>query len=192
MPKERKQQEEQMIVRCLHCGVKNRIPKVRLQDRPACGNCHAPLDEMIIRCLHCGAKNRMPENRIHDRPLCGVCKTPLIICHAPAYPVDVNDLNFSREVLEESCSVLVDCWAPWCGPCRTMEPVMEDLAVKYGGAVKIAKLNVDENPMTASQYAIRSIPTLLFFRGGVVVQRLVGAQPKEAVEEQLLATIKTN
>jgi thioredoxin 2 len=192
MGKERKGEEDQMIVRCLHCGVKNRIPRVRLHDRPACGNCRAPLDEMIIRCLRCGAKNRMPENRVHDRPLCGACKTPLVICNAPAYPVEVNDQNFSREVLGESCSVLVDCWAPWCGPCKTMEPVMEDLASKYGGGVKVAKLNVDENPLTASQYAIRSIPTLLFFRGGVVVQRLVGAQSKEAVEEQLLATIKTN
>jgi thioredoxin 2 len=187
-----KENREEMIVRCLHCGVKNRIPRVRLQDRPACGNCHAPLDEIIIRCLHCGAKNRMPENRIHDRPLCGACKTALVICNAPAYPVEVNDQNFSREVLGESCSVLVDCWAPWCGPCKAMEPVMEDLASKYGGGVKVAKLNVDENPLTASQYAIRSIPTLLFFREGKVVNRLVGAQSREAVEAQLLASIKTS
>jgi len=186
--------EDKMIIRCLNCGTKNRIPSGRLQEKPTCGKCHAPLDDMIIRCLSCGAKNRMPEDRLNDRPICGRCKAPLVIAddtlHTP--PLDVTDDNFTGEVLSVSGPVLVDCWAPWCGPCRTIAPIMEELAFKYAGAVKIAKLNVDENTMIASQYDIRSIPTMLFFKDGKVADKLIGAQPKEEIEKHLLSLMKRN
>jgi thioredoxin 2 len=184
--------KDEMIIRCLNCGTKNRIPQDRLQARPACGRCHAPLDEMIIRCLSCGAKNRMPETRLRDRPLCGKCGAPLVIAGAQGRPVDVTDADFSREVGAESGAVLVDCWAPWCAPCRQVAPVLDDLAAKYAGGVKIAKLNVDENPLTAAQYDIRSIPTMLLFKDGKLVNRLVGALPKQEIEQHLLAIMKTN
>jgi thioredoxin 2 len=89
-------------------------------------------------------------------------------------------------------SVLVDCWAPWCNPCRTLSPIIDELASDYANGVKVAKLNVDENPVTASQYGIRSIPTMLFFKEGKLVERLVGAQSKEQIEKHLLSIIKTN
>lgn len=184
--------KEDMIIRCLNCGTKNRIPRDRLQARPTCGRCHAPLDEMIIRCLSCGAKNRMPEDRLHDRPLCGKCRAPLVIGGAQGRPVDVSDADFSREVGSDSGAVLVDCWAPWCAPCRQVAPILDDLAAKYAGGVKIAKLNVDDNPLTASQYGIRSIPTMLLFKDGKLVNRLVGALPKDEIEKHLLAIMKTN
>ncbi|MCG6534643.1 MAG: thioredoxin TrxC [Syntrophales bacterium LBB04] len=183
---------QDMIIRCLNCGTKNRIPQDRLHDRPACGRCHAPLDDMLIRCLSCGTKNRMPEDRLQDRPICGKCGARLVIGSEEGRPVDVTDLTFSNEVLSSWGSVLVDCWAPWCGPCRTVSPILDELAAKYAGGVKIAKLNVDENPLIASQYDIRSIPTMLLFKNGKLVNRLLGAQPREEIERQLLSIMKTN
>lgn len=183
---------EQMIIRCLNCGTKNRIPRQRLQDKPTCGFCRAPLDEMIIRCLSCGTKNRMPEDRIHDRPKCGKCGAPLVNRSEQAHPVDVSDATFSKEVISSTRSVLVDCWAPWCAPCRAVAPILDELAQKYSGGVKIAKLNVDENPLIASQYTIQSIPTMLLFKEGKMVNRLVGALSKEEIERHLLAIMKTN
>ncbi len=183
---------DNIIIRCLNCGTKNRIPNQKFQKRPTCGKCHAPLDDLIIRCLKCGTKNRLSEERLNEKPLCGKCHEPLVIPRKKARPVEVTDDSFAREVLIPDSSVLVDCWAPWCGPCRKLGPVMEELASDYASAVKIAKLNVDENPDIASQYGIRSIPTMLFFKDGKLVQRLVGALPKEEVEKSLLSIINTN
>jgi thioredoxin 2 len=184
--------EKEMVIRCLNCGTKNRIPKERLHDQPHCGKCGATLDEMIIRCLKCGTKNRMPENRLNDLPHCGKCRATLVVTSDQGRPVEVTDGTFSREVLSAPGSVLVDCWAPWCGPCRTVSPILDELASKFAGGVRIAKLNVDENPLTASRYNVRSIPTLLLFKDGALVDTLVGALPKETIEQHLVAIMKTN
>ncbi len=183
---------DDVIIRCLTCGTKNRIPKQKFHGRPSCGHCHAPLDDLIIRCLKCGAKNRMPEERLNAKPLCGKCGEPLVIPRESVKPIDVTDDSFPREVLSQETSVLVDCWAPWCGPCQSLSPIIDELATDYANGVKVVKLNVDENPETASQYGIRSIPTLLFFREGKLVERLVGAHPKQEIEKHLLAIISTN
>ena len=90
----------------------------------------------------------------------------------------VTDKNFTAEVLNANLPVLVDFWATWCGPCRTIGPIVEDLAKEFSGRVKVAKLNVDENPATPSQYGVRGIPTLILFKGGKVVDQIVGAVPK--------------
>jgi len=185
-------EKDQMIIRCLHCGTKNRIPKEHMNDRPSCGKCHAPLDDMIIPCLHCGAKNRLPENRPNDRPLCGKCGAALIGEGGAGVPVDVTDASFLTEVTQAAGVILVDGWAPWCAPCKMVAPILDELAATYAGTVKIAKLNVDENPVTASQYDIRSIPTMMLFREGKLVDRLVGALPKDEIERKLLAVLKTN
>jgi thioredoxin 2 len=183
---------DNVIIRCLNCGTKNRIPGPKFHGKPTCGKCHAPLDDLIIRCLKCGTKNRMSEEKLNQKPLCGKCHEPLIIDKQQAKPVEVTDDSFSREVLAADLSVLVDCWAPWCGPCRKLGPIIEELAADYVGGVKIAKLNVDENPATAAQYGIHSIPTMLLFKDGKLVNRLVGALPKEEIEKNLLSIIKTN
>jgi len=90
----------------------------------------------------------------------------------------VNDKSFSSEVLQSDLPVLVDFWATWCGPCKSIGPVVDELAKEYAGRVKIAKLNVDENPATPSQYSVRGIPTLILFKGGKVLEQIVGAVPK--------------
>jgi thioredoxin 2 len=157
-----------------------------------CGKCGAVLDEMIIRCLHCGTKNRMPETRLNDRPLCGKCGVPLVVMSDQGLPVEVTDGTFNREVLSAPGSVLVDCWAPWCGPCKMVAPILDELAAKYAGGVGIAKLNVDENPLTAARYDIHNIPTMLLFKDGNLVNRLEGALPKETIEQHLISIMKTN
>jgi thioredoxin 1 len=92
--------------------------------------------------------------------------------------VHVNDKNFAVEVLQSDLPVLVDFWATWCGPCKSVSPIIDDLSKEYSGRVKIAKLNVDENPATPSQYGVRGIPTLILFKGGKILEQIVGAVPK--------------
>ncbi|GAF90735.1 unnamed protein product [marine sediment metagenome] len=93
-------------------------------------------------------------------------------------PADVTDGTFETEVLKSDKPVLVDFWAPWCGPCRMVEPVVEELSEEYGSKVKFLRLNTDDNMNTAATYGIRAIPTLLMFKGGQVVEQIIGFRPK--------------
>lgn len=97
----------------------------------------------------------------------------------------VTDKTFAAEVMESPLPVLLDCWAAWCAPCGAMSPVLDDLARTYTGRLKIAKLNVDQNPMTASRYSVMSLPTLLFFRDGNLVDTAAGALPRTEIEKYL-------
>lgn len=99
--------------------------------------------------------------------------------------VEVTDSNFEQEVLKSDIPALVDFWAAWCGPCRTVGPVVEELAGEYEGKVKVAKLNVDDNKQTPTRYGVRGIPTLMLFKGGQVVDQIVGAVPKNRIKELL-------
>ncbi|NES75412.1 MULTISPECIES: thioredoxin [Okeania] len=100
-------------------------------------------------------------------------------------PTPVTDSSFKQEVLESQVPVLVDFWAPWCGPCRMVAPVVEEIAGQYEGQIKVVKVNTDENPNVASQYGIRSIPTLMIFKGGQRVDMVVGAVPKTTLAQTL-------
>ena len=101
-------------------------------------------------------------------------------------PLVVTDSTFSSEVLESKQLTVVDFWAAWCGPCRMIAPMVDQLAGQYGSTVKFTKLNVDENPDTAATYGVRSIPTLLFFRDGAVVDRIVGLHPHYVLEDHVV------
>ncbi len=98
---------------------------------------------------------------------------------------DFNEKNFQTEVLQSSQPVLVDFWAPWCGPCRMIAPMVEELAGEYSGSVKIGKVNIDDAQSLANSYGVSSIPTLMIFKGGEVVDRFVGVQPKNRLQKAL-------
>ena len=150
---------------------------------------------MAIRiCPQCGARNRVDERASLDKqPVCGKCGAklpgPTSGAAADGKPQAVTDATFANDVVDASSSlpVLVDAWAEWCGPCRMIAPVLDQLAAESGGRYKIAKLNVDENPRTAAQFNIRSIPTLLIFKNGKLVDQIIGAQPKQAIAARLAA-----
>lgn len=100
-------------------------------------------------------------------------------------PITITDQNFSNEVEKSDKPVLIDFWATWCGPCRVIAPVVEELAKEYDGKVKIGKLDIDENQQTAMKYGVRSIPTLLLFKNGQVVDTIIGAHPKAHIVQRL-------
>jgi len=103
--------------------------------------------------------------------------------------VELNDANFEQEVLQSDIPVLVDFWAEWCAPCRVIEPLVDELSQQYSGKVKIGKMDVDQNPQSSMKYGIRSIPTLLFFKEGKPVDQLLGAVPKNQIEEKITELI---
>lgn len=97
--------------------------------------------------------------------------------------IDISDDNFETEVLKSELPVIVDFWAPWCGPCKAIGPIIDELAVKFDGKVKFTKCNVDDNPVTPGKFAVRAIPTLLFVKGGDVVETITGMTAKAKLEE---------
>jgi len=145
----------------------------------------------IVSCAKCGAKNRVNEKAADNlKPVCGKCGTELDLTAThkadDGKPVVVTDATFAETVAAAgNVPVLIDCWAPWCGPCRIVGPVLDQLAAESGGKYKIAKLNVDDNPRISAQYGIQSIPTMLIFKNGQLVDRLVGAQPKPVIASKL-------
>ncbi len=139
---------------------------------------------VLIRCPACGSANRVDLQRLRSgrRPICGRCRSALPV---DGRPVTVTDATFAAEVECSPLPVLVDVWAPWCAPCRSIAPAIEELAAEHAGRVRFAKLNVDENPATASRFGIRSIPTLLVMQGGREVDRIIGALPKPEIARRL-------
>ncbi len=103
-----------------------------------------------------------------------------------AHPIEVTDATFEEEVLQATEPTLVDLWAQWCGPCRMVAPIVEEIAAEYDGKLRVAKLDVDNNQQTPFRYGVRGIPTLLLFKGGAEVARVVGYRPKDALVEELL------
>ena len=124
-----------------------------------------------IVCPHCHGINRVPGERLAQSPRCGVCHEPLL--HGK--PLTLGADHFQRHVARNDIPVLVDFWAPWCGPCKMMAPVFSQVADQFKNQVRFAKVNTEEQPALASQFGIRSIPTLALFKGGREVDRMAGA-----------------
>ena len=141
-------------------------------------------EPQVVRCPSCNALNRVPREKVEQGlvPVCGRCKTPLV---GNSKPVEVTDATFSVQVEQSPLPVLLDLWAPWCGPCRLIAPVLEELAAEMGEQVRFAKLNVDENPATANRFRVHSIPTLILLERGQEVDRIVGVQSKAEIARRL-------
>jgi len=144
------------------------------------------MEVIVLTCPQCQTKNRIPVDKLGQAAKCGKCgatfSTPATVSD---HPVVVTDATFAREVLQSPLPVMMDVWAPWCGPCRMIAPVVEELANEFAGRAKVVKLNSDENQRVPSQYQIQGIPTLLFFKNGQLVDRVVGAAPKQNILQKL-------
>ncbi|MDP9071568.1 MAG: thioredoxin [Actinomycetota bacterium] len=139
----------------------------------------------VVSCPACGRKNRVPP-AASGTPRCGQCRAPL------PWLTDADEANFEAVAEDSRLPVLVDLWAPWCGPCRTVGPAVEQLAAELAGRLKVVKVNVDEAPGISSRYGVQGIPTLLILRDGKVASRQVGALPAadlRAWVEQSLAAV---
>ena len=146
-------------------------------------------DSYIIQCTNCKTRNRIPKSRVKDGPVCGKCRSKLPPPSAIQHPVMVTDRSFQEDVLSYPGVVLLDCWAAWCGPCRMIAPIIDQIAREFSGHVKVSKLNIDQNPMTAARYHVLSVPTLLFFKNGKVLHTLAGTYAKPEIERQLRAML---
>ncbi|MCA0243882.1 MAG: thioredoxin TrxC [Proteobacteria bacterium] len=134
-------------------------------------------DKLLIACPHCGVTNRVPAARAAESPSCGKCGKPLLDGH----PLELGDANFDAVVAASPVPVLVDFWAPWCGPCRAMAPAFADAARQLGGRALLVKVNSDESPALSQRFGIRSIPTLVRLQQGRETQRQSGAVSAAAI-----------
>jgi thioredoxin 2 len=140
----------------------------------------APISTLV--CSNCGASNRIGPSK-RGAPHCGRCRKPL------AWVVDANETSFEVEARAQP-TVVIDLWAPWCGPCRFVSPILDELAHEYAGRLKVIKVNVDENQELARRFDAMSIPTMVILRDGQVANRIVGAAPKPQIEAQIKPYLK--
>lgn len=131
------------------------------------------MTSLQISCPHCFSTNRLPGDRLGDGPKCGSCKNPLFA----GRPVELTSANAAAVLGNNDIPVLIDCWAPWCGPCQSFAPVFESAAQRLEPYVRLAKLNTEAEPLVGESWAIRSIPTLLLFKNGSEINRVSGALP---------------
>lgn len=136
----------------------------------------------LIKCSKCGATNRVQVG-VKQTAICGRCKKSL---SGESKPIIVTDANFNVEVVNSKLPVLLDLWAEWCPPCRMLAPIIEEVALELAGKVCVGKLDVDKNPISASRFQARSIPTLVILKDGQELDRMIGLQSKEAILRRVL------
>ena len=145
------------------------------------------LETLLFGCPACGAMNRIPTEKISKglQPVCGKCKSHLPVSE----PLIITDASFAADVGQSEIPVLLDMWADWCGPCRMIAPIVNQLAREMAGRVRVAKLNIEENPVTPARFRVQHIPALLIFKDGEEVGRIVGVQPKAEIVRRLEAVL---
>ncbi len=144
---------------------------------------------IYVRCASCKTLNRFPSDRVEKTPKCGKCKNPLQI---PQGPVDATSSSFSHEVLQWPGTVLVEFHAQWCGACRMMKPVLEELSHERAGILKIVMIDVDREPSISAQYRVHATPTLMLFQRGRKVNEIAGALSKEQLREWIDNSLRSS
>ncbi len=180
------------IVRCPECGAANRIPAEKSGVAAKCGKCHTLLpadpnkaaahEAIKMRCTQCGAKNKIPADKIDAGAKCGKCgsllKTEELF---EPQPLIITDSNFEVKVLKSPLPVLVFAWAPWCPTCGAVTPIIDEFAAQAKGKVRVAKLNIDANPVLASKFNILSVPFLFIFDNGQMKENMPGGLQKHEI-----------
>jgi len=146
----------------------------------------------LIICSKCGAKNRVPTAKLHERPLCGKCRAPLAVQRKETLAMHATDGTFTLDVLASTEPVLLVLWAPWCAYCRMLIPIVEQVAQDFEGRVKVTKMNIDENRAVPAQYTVQGVPTMLLFRNGKLMDRMVGVLSKEEIERHLKILLRSS
>ena len=195
--------EENIIIQCKACGAKNRIPSDKSGMKAKCGKCGESMDTRkttseqsdknfrtgniyLVRCLSCGAKNRIPENKMNETAKCGKCHESMQTAGLlSGLSMMVSDRDFETKVLKSPVPVLFFTFANWCPSCQAIIPVVEELARDWKGRVRVAKLNIDQNQMTAGRFNIMSVPTIIIFDNGQAKDRLTGAVPKLQIMQKM-------
>jgi thioredoxin 2 len=195
--------EQTYIVQCKACGAKNRIPSDKSGLKAKCGKCGELMEIQkstseqdnknfrtgnvyLVRCLSCGSKNRIPENKMNETAQCGKCHKPVETSGLlSGRSMMVSDRDFETKVLKSPIPVLFFSFANWCPSCQAIIPVVEELARDWKGRVRVAKLNIDQNPMTAGRFNIMSVPTIIIFDNGQARDRLIGAVPKLQIMQKM-------
>ena len=142
------------------------------------------MNSIVIACNNCGTKNRIPADKQHLGPKCGSCKTAISLAGS-AVPVELNDSDFQSFISQAAKPVMVDFFSPTCGPCRMLAPTIDTMARKFYGRIIIAKLDTSRNQTAASQYRIKGVPTLLFFKKGELTDQVTGALPEQELAKVL-------
>jgi len=136
---------------------------------------HKEVCAMITLCPHCGTLNRVPEDKLHNNPTCGKCKKPLFT----GEPVEMNTELFVKALQKSDQPLVVDFWASWCGPCKMFAPTFARVASQFEPRARFVKINTETNPQLATQFGIRSIPTIAIFKNGQMVDQIAGALPPQ-------------
>lgn len=187
---------ETKIVTCPHCQTKNRVPIEKSGEAATCGRCHQPLmgqdageqknEILTLRCSQCRVKNRVPFDQLNAGAKCGRCGAPLQYENVlSGQAMAVTEANFPHLVLQSPLPVLLYGWAPWCGHCQGTGPVVEAIAAEQKGKLRVAKLNIDQNPNLASRYKIMGVPAFFIFDAGEVKEHIPGAVPKQQLMAKL-------
>ena len=148
------------------------------------------MNSLIVACPSCKTKNKVVAVKQHRKPRCGKCQAPLPMA-GYATPVELTDQDVSLVLREADLPLMLDFYSPSCGPCRTLAPVIDRLARQFFGRAIIAKIDTSTNPLSAGQYAIRGVPTLIFFKKGQVVDQVVGGLPEDALVAKLNSFLRT-
>jgi thioredoxin 2 len=199
--------DQDYIIQCKACGAKNKIHPEKAGLKAKCGKCGEFIDTQkatfeqkeknfrsgnvyLVRCLSCGAKNRIPENKMNETAKCGKCHEPIETAGLlSGRSMMISDRDFESKVLKSPIPVLFFSFANWCPSCQAIIPVVEELARDWKGRVRVTKLNIDQNPVTAGRFNIMSVPTIIIFDNGQPRDRLTGAVPKLQIMQKMASFI---